>query len=223
MKFVLALKSKLESHADAEQARTMEAYMKDLFSFYGIKAPIRKTILKETIHEFKDDLTRNTVIEIANILYQDLHRELHYCAVELVDRFLKKKYKINDIYFIKNIITLNSWWDSVDFISKHILGNYLLQFSDQIPDTIQSFSTSKNMWLNRSAILFQLGYKNQTDAQLLFDLCEKHKDSNEFFIQKAIGWSLREYSKVNPDAVIQFVSKTSLKSLSRKEALRRIQ
>jgi len=117
MKFVSALKSQLEAHANPEQARAMEGYMKDLFSFYGIQAPARKTVLKETIKNYKEELTRNSVIEIANILYQDLHRELHYCAIELIDQFLKKRYKINDIHFIKNIITINSWWDSVDFIA----------------------------------------------------------------------------------------------------------
>ncbi len=222
MKFVPALKSKLQDNADAEQARAMEAYMKDLFSFYGIKAPVRKTILKETINKFKSELSRDTIIEIVNTLYQDLHRELHYCAIELTDRFLKKNYEVDDIYFIEKLITTNSWWDTVDFIAKHILGNYLLQFPDQTTVVVTKFSSSKDMWLNRSAILFQLGYKEKTDTQLLFKLCDQHKSSEEFFIQKAIGWALREYSKINPEAVVKFVSKTDLKTLSKKEALKRI-
>ncbi|MEW7290785.1 DNA alkylation repair protein [Aquimarina sp. 2304DJ70-9] len=223
MKFITELLSKFENHADAEQARAMEAYMKDLFSYYGIKAPVRKTILKETINNFKNELSRDTIIEIANTLNQDLHRELHYCAMELVDRFLKKKYEVDDIYFIEKMITTNSWWDTVDFIAKHILGNYLLQFPDQTQVVITKFSLSKDMWLNRSAILFQLGYKDKTDAQLLFSLCDHHKSSNEFFIRKAIGWALREYSKVNPEAVQLYVSSAKLKPLSEKEALKRIQ
>ncbi len=222
MKFVSTLIKKFESQANAEEARAMEAYMQDLFSFYGVKAPARKVILKETINEFKNDLTNDNVIKIANTLYQNLHRELHYCAVELVDRFLKKKYNKNNINFIEKLITTNSWWDSVDFIAKHILGNYLLQYPDQITPVIAAFSSSKNMWLNRSAILFQLGYKEKTDSKLLFKLCREHKSSDEFFIKKAIGWALREYSKVNPERIKEFVLKTDLKSLSRKEALKRI-
>ncbi|MBQ4821614.1 DNA alkylation repair protein [Aquimarina sp. MMG016] len=223
MEFVLVLKSKLERNANAEEARAMEAYMKDLFTYYGIKAPKRKILLKETINEFKGELTRDNVIKVSNTLYQDLHRELHYCAIEIVDRFLRKKYTVNDIQFIEKLIVTNSWWDSVDFIAKHILGNYLLQHPDQIQEVISKFSSSKNMWLNRSAILFQLGYKEKTDAQLLFSLCEKHKSSDDFFIKKAIGWALREYSKVNPEAILSFVSKTKLKPLSEREALKRIQ
>ncbi len=222
MSFTTALISKFEEHANAEQARAMEAYMKDLFSFYGIKAPVRKTILKETINNFKSELSRDTIIEIVNTLYHDLHRELHYCAIELTDRFLKKNYEVDDIYFIEKLITTNSWWDTVDFIAKHILGTYLLQFPDQTTIVVTKFSSSKDMWLNRSAILFQLGYKEKTDTQLLFKLCDQHKSSEEFFIQKAIGWALREYSKVDSAAITSFVKKVSLKSLSEKEALKRI-
>ena len=120
------------------------------------------------------------------------------------------------------MITTNSWWDSVDFIAKHILGNYLFQFPDEIEKVVTECSSSENMWLNRSAILFQLGYKNQTDAKRLFDICLQHKSSSEFFIQKAIGWALREYSKANPDEVVSFVAKADLKPLSQKEALKRI-
>ena len=78
------------------------------------------------------------------------------------------------------------------------------------------------MWLNRSAIIFQLSYKLQTDFDLLKAECEKHKNSDLFFIQKAIGWALREYSRFNPEGVKFFVNSRNLKPLSQREALRNI-
>jgi 3-methyladenine DNA glycosylase AlkD len=78
------------------------------------------------------------------------------------------------------------------------------------------------MWLNRSAILFQLGYKQKTNFEILKSECEKHKYSNEFFIQKAIGWALREFAKTNPLVVKTYVNNTNLKTLSKKEALKNI-
>ncbi|AXT59076.1 DNA alkylation repair protein [Aquimarina sp. AD10] len=222
MSFISELILKFENNADADTAFAMEKYLKNIFKLYGVKAPIRKAILKETITSFKAELTRKKVIEITEILYQKPQRELHYCAIELIDRFLKKKYEVTDIDFIQKLIITNSWWDSVDFIAKHILGNYLLQFPNQVAIVTSQFSSSKNMWLNRSAILFQLGYKEKTDSKLLFSLCDNHKYSNEFFIKKAIGWALREYSKVNSEEVLQFVSTAGLKPLSNKEALKRI-
>lgn len=79
------------------------------------------------------------------------------------------------------------------------------------------------MWLNRSAILFQLGCKEKANFDLLKLECEKHKNSKGIFIQKAIGCALREYSKTNAIAVKNFVFNTNLKTLSKKEALRIIQ
>ncbi|WP_025667922.1 DNA alkylation repair protein [Aquimarina megaterium] len=222
MDFTTSLISIFQEHANAKEAIRMEAYMKNRFSYYGIKAPVRKSLLKDIILQYTPTLTHDNVISIANVLYKKSQRELHYCAMELVDRFLKKEYNIGDIDFIEQLITTNSWWDSVDFIAKHILGKYLLQFPNQIHPVIENFSNSDKMWLNRSAILFQLGYKDQTDYQLLCSLCEQHKSSNEFFIKKAIGWALREYSKVNPDAVVNFITNTKLKPLSEKEGLKRI-
>lgn len=78
------------------------------------------------------------------------------------------------------------------------------------------------MWLNRSAILFQLGYKEQTNEVLFYNLCLQHRNSNEFFIQKAIGWALREYGKTNPESVLRFVQSNTLKPLSEREAIRNL-
>jgi len=93
-------------------------------------------------------------------------------------KFLKnnyvKKYSKDDIRIIEKLITTNSWWDTVDFIAKQILGKYLLMYPEDIPNTVSTFSKSQNMWLNRSAILFQLGYKSNTNQDLLFKQCTIH-------------------------------------------------
>ena len=221
MSFLTHIQEVFELHANTENATAMQAYMKDRFSFYGIKAPDRKRLLKEVHAEHKEEVDGN-IRTLTDHLYQLEARELHYCAMELYQKCLKKKYLETDVSQIEKLITTHSWWDTVDFIAKHILGYYLLLFPNEINSVITSYSKAENMWLNRSAILFQLAYKNKTDASLLFDLCIQHKDSNEFFIQKAIGWALREYSKVNPEEVVSFVSKTKLKPLSEREALKRI-
>lgn len=92
----------------------------------------------------------------------------------------------------------------------------------EIGNTIENFSNSDNLWLNRSVLLFQLGYKKQTDFELLKVLCIQHQSSTAFFIQKAIGWSLREYAKTNSEAVKNFVLVNNLKPLSKKEALKNL-
>ena len=97
-----------------------------------------------------------------------------------------------------------------------------MQFPEETEKVIEKFSNSENIWLNRSTILFQLDYKQKTNLDLLFALCQRHSNSDEFFIRKAIGWALREYAKTNPSAVIRFVETNNLKPLSKKEALKNI-
>ena len=221
MAFVKELRAQLEAHSDQANAQQMQAYMKDLFPFLGIKAPLRKTQLKLVVTTHIEELKTNCR-SIANELFELDAREFHYCAIELVSKFLNKDYIPSDFGYISSLITNKPHWDTVDFIAKHIMGNYILQFWDDRHDYIEHLSDADHMWLNRSAILFQLGYKTKTDTDILFRICEKHSDSKAFFIQKAIGWALREYAKVNAKAVIDFTSQVQLKPLSEREALKRL-
>ena len=221
MKFIAELEKIFHENASAELAAPMEAYMKNNFSFLGIKTTPRRTLFKEIWNYHKEEIKQNAR-EIALELYQKKEREFHYCAIENLMKELKKKNSKEDIQLIEHLIITHSWWDSVDTIAKYLLGNYLVQFPEEIPKVVNRFSNSDNMWLNRSAILFQLDYKAKTDAALLFSICEKHAASKEFFIQKAIGWALRDYSRFNPKGVTNFVTKTDLKPLSKREALRNL-
>jgi len=219
--FIEDLTSLFSKHANAKNASHMKDYMRGKFEFYGIKTKERRVLLKQTIEQNKEELATN-VRELTFKLYALPQRELHLTANEIFDRQLRKKYLKNDIALVERLITENSWWDTVDFIAKQILGNYLTMYPEMVEKTITRFSNVDNMWLNRSAIIFQLGYKHNTNEELLFKQCMAHKESNEFFIQKAIGWALREYGKTNPQSVLNFVNSTSLKPLSHREAIRNI-
>jgi len=221
MGFIEDLEKAFAKKNNPENAFAMAKYMKNLFSFFGIKTDERRQIFKEICNVHKEEISANPR-EIALKLYSKPERELQYCAIEILMKQLKENYKKEDIQLIEKLIITNSWWDSVDTIAKNILGEYLLEHPLETKKVIERFSNSENMWLNRSAILFQLGYKQKTNFFLLKSECEKHKNSNEFFIQKAIGWALREYGKTNPEAVQNFVANTNLKTLSKKEALKNI-
>ena len=221
MNFILALENAFEVNQNPENAFAMAKYMKNNFTFFGIKTEKRRRIFKEIWKENKEEVSANAR-GIALGLYSKLEREFQYCAIEILIKELKGNYKKEDIHLIEKLITSNSWWDSVDTIAKYILGEYLVDFPLETKNVIDRFSNSDNMWLNRSAILFQLGYKQKTSADLLFSECLKHSHSKEFFIQKAIGWALRQYAKINPEAVKEFVKSNDLKKLSTKEALKNI-
>lgn len=221
MGFISELELVFQQRSNAKNALAMEKYMKNKFSFWGIKTPERRQLFTAIWKENKTEVAANARA-IAVLLFEKPQREFHYCAIEILMKELKGKYQVQDIELITKLITTHSWWDSVDTISKYILGQYLTEFPQSIEQITTKFSKSENMWLNRTAVLFQLGYKAKTNFTLLQKICLELQNSSEFFIQKAIGWSLREYAKTNPLDVEKFINSESLKPLSKKEALKNL-
>lgn len=219
MKICSELETAFKEESNREVAVPMENYMKNNFPFLGIKTEKRRAIFK-LIYERNKVEIQSDFRSIAWNLFQMKEREYHQVAIDLLIKEFKKNYVLKDIQLIEKFLVTNSWWDSVDTIAKYLLGGYLLQFPEETLNVIEQFSNSNNMWLNRSAILFQLSYKEKTNFEILKSECEKHKYSNEFFIQKAIGWALRDYSRFNPNGVEAYVKNTDLKPLSKREALR---
>ena len=221
MSFVSELITAFKQQQDATRALQMEAYMKQHFSFYGIQTTPRRATFKALFDQNKTEIVQD-FRAIAWELFTQPQRELQYCGIEILQKLLPKNWQKTDVILIEKFLVTNSWWDSVDTIAKYVLGGYLSRFPEKTFEVIEYYSNSDNMWLNRSAILFQLGYKTNTNADLLFAECLKHAHSKEFFIQKAIGWALREYHRFNPVAVEEFVASHTLKPLSKKEALKHV-
>jgi 3-methyladenine DNA glycosylase AlkD len=221
MSFVTKIKQLFEANEDVTYGQKQSDYLKNNFPCYGIPTQARREILKNCSAEYKEDIKAN-FRTICWELYQFPHREMHQAAIDIFIKEIKKNYQVEDVLLIEKLITTNSWWDSVDTLAKYAVGGYLETFPEKTYSIIEEFSNSDNMWLNRTAIIFQLGYKQKTDFDLLISECEKHKHSTEFFIQKAIGWALREYSSINPSGVLEYVNSTNLKPLSKKEAIRKV-
>ena len=137
----------------------------------------------------------------------------------MLRKFSKKLYE-DFIGLFEHLIVTKSWWDSMDGIASWCVGEHFKRFPKLIKPFTEKWMKSKNMWLQRTVILFQLGYKDKTDVNLLFKNIQKLMDSKEFFIRKAIGWALREYSKTDAQAVMNFVENNEIASLSKREALK---
>lgn len=208
-------------HANPNDAFFMAKYMKNHFDFFGIKTPLRMQIWKDFLQKYQNELFINTDLtyQIAWELWQMPQRELQYCAIELLEK-TKKAWTEDVIFFFEQLITTKSWWDSVDCISSSLISPYFLQFPNQIKPITEGWLASDNIWLQRVCLIFQLKYKSKTDVNLLFDYINQLAYSKEFFIQKAIGWALRQYARTDPDAVLSFVESATLAPLSKREALK---
>lgn len=201
-----------------DKAIPMEAYMKNLFPFLGIKSPERKEIVKDyfSIYQLPSE---DDFFEEIWAIYHLLEREFQYAAITLLSKKMKSL-QVKDLPFIEKLIIEKSWWDSVDSIAPTIVGSIVRNNRVEGEAIMKEWSSSENMWLNRSAILHQLKYKEDTNEELLKEIILRHNQSSEFFIQKSIGWILREYAKTNPEFVKEFVLTHDLKALSKREALK---
>ena len=218
--YSVKLKSHFEKHANPSQAAPMKKYMRDQFKYLGIKTPQRAALLKDFYaqHGLPDIGDLDLILRDLWLLPQ---REFQYIAVGLLERH-NKQLPPGFIDTIEYLIVTKSWWDTVDALASHAVGTHFKRFPAVKKKYLATWRKSRNMWLRRTAILFQLGYKKETDFDLLRDIIRENLGSNEFFINKAIGWALRQYAYIDAKAVRKFVKETNLHPLSRREAMKHL-
>ena len=219
--YVASIKTMFEKNANPEQAAPMKKYMRDQFEYLGIKTPQNAALLREFYKQNGlPDLT--DLYEILRDLWVLPQREFQYIGMGLLSKY-EKQLPANFIDTVEYLITTKSWWDTVDAIASHTVGTHFKRFPKIRERYLKKWRKSKNIWLRRTAILFQLGYKQETDFALLTEIICENLDSDEFFINKAIGWSLRQYAYTDPKAVKTFVKSTALHPLSRREAMKHLE
>lgn len=212
------LRVELERKSNPENARAMSKYMKNQFPFFGIKSLELKELLFDflLIHGMpQPDLLPDVILEC----WAEPEREFQYIGTGLLRRSIQSS-KPSLVSIIETLIISKSWWDTVDTIATNCVGPFFLHFPGARDNYLPIWRNSNNMWLRRTSILFQLNYKNKTDFPLLASIINDNLGSKEFFINKAIGWALREYSKTDRAAVIEFCEQNPLHILSRREALK---
>ncbi len=209
------IKKRFEEKEDKENAAQMAKYMRNQFVFYGLPTPKRKAVYKDFLKEEK----KSGQIDWAFLdrCYEDEHREFQYLVCDyltVMDNFLA----YDDIPRIKAYIKCKSWWDTTDSLDR-VIGQIGLRDS-RVDALMLEWSLDDDFWVRRVAIDHQLCRKEKTNTELLEKILVNNFGSDEFFINKAIGWSLRDYSKTNPEWVRAFVEKHAdrMSKLSVKEA-----
>jgi 3-methyladenine DNA glycosylase AlkD len=219
--YVVSLKELFEKNADPVQAAPMKKYMRDQFEYLGIKTPQNVALQKTFYTEY--GLPEITELDpILRDLWSLPQREFQYVAVGLLGKF-EEQLPADFIDTIEYLIITKSWWDTVDSIAGNTVGVHFKRYPAVEKKYLAKWRKSDNFWLRRTTILFQLNYKQETDFDLLCEIIRENLNSKEFFINKAIGWALRQYARVNPRAVKKFVKPTPLHPLSRREAMKHIE
>jgi len=214
--FIKDLQKEFEKKKDLIIAKEQSSYMKKLFPFLGLKKPIRTEIEKKMLKKYII-LNEDDLYSTVKILFDMEYREYQYTACVLAYKY-KKLFTEKSFFLLEYMIRNKSWWDTVDIVATKLLG-FLLEKFPKLRNNMDLWINDKNLWIKRSVLLFQLKYKNKTSEKKLFEYCEKTINEKDFFIRKAIGWSLREYSKTNKKSVRDFIEKNKnyLSKLSIKE------
>jgi 3-methyladenine DNA glycosylase AlkD len=193
----IQLREQFEKTKDDGYAAKMAAYMRNLFLFYGIPTPKRRAIYREFLKGEKREFQ---------------HFVIDYLAA------MQKFLIFDDIPRIKKYVKAKQWWDTIDGLAG-IIGK-IPSDDERLSKLMLEWSVDEDFWVRRIAITHQLHRKEKTNIRLLEKILLNNFGSSEFFINKAIGWSLRDYSKTNPYWVNNFIetSKDKMDKLSIREA-----
>jgi len=212
------ISERFEAHSDSDAAMQISKYMKDQFVFYGIKSPQRRALLLDLLIAEKNTIEKH-FWDFIEYCWSHDYRDWKYIALDLLMKRAKSMEPF-DIEKLRQLIIRDSWWDTVDMLATHCIGSITLRHRQIMRPVLDTWNTDSNIWIQRTSIIHQVKYRVNTDSEQLSRYILNVRDSKEFFLQKAAGWALREYSKFNPTYVKEFVDQNVLPALTRREALR---
>jgi 3-methyladenine DNA glycosylase AlkD len=220
-----ALRAALAQVADPTQAAPMQAYMKSAMPFLGVKLPALRQVCRAVFAAHPLGSFAEWEATIRALWREARYREERYAAIELAGYRRYRDYQTLDaLPLYEEMIVSGGWWDLVDTLATHQIGELLRRHPEPMRATVLAWSRDANLWLRRTAILCQNSFKAATDEALLFACIEPNLADRDFFIRKGIGWALRAYAATNPDAVRQFVRThaAEMSPLSQREALKHL-
>lgn len=217
-----AIITHFEQYENTKDAKAMTAYLRNLHPFFGIKSPVRKEISKLFWQNQKLSIPLGKELkDLVLALWEQPQRELHYFALDLLYAQLKKLDK-TWITLFEQLIMSKSWWDTVDYLAPRLVSGLFLKYPELIESYSKKWIKDKNIWLQRTAIIFQLKWKDKTRESILFENILKRASSKEFFVQKASGWALRSYTRTEPQKVVDFIinNQKKLSKLTKDQGLK---
>lgn len=225
MVLLTRLRQALQAAADPRKAPTMQAYMKSSMPYHGVPAPLLLQVCRQAFLDLRFSSPAQWQKTVLDLWRPARFREERHAALYLTGDARAAPYQTPAAMKLhEELIVTGAWWDYVDEIASHRVGPILKNHREPMRRALLTWSRSGHLWKRRAAILCQLGFKADTDLDLLYACIEPSLGSKEFFLQKAIGWALRQYARTDPAAVRNYVRHNSerLSALSRREAVKHI-
>ena len=202
----------------------MQAYMKSTMPYYGVSSPKVDVICKKVFAEHPLPSCHEWRDAVLELWRGARHREERYAAIRLISLKRHRECWTPELMpMLEEMIIDGAWWDYVDALAQ-VVGELLRSHPKQIRPVMRAWSKDENLWKRRVSIICQNSFKRDTDLELLYANIAPNLSDKDFFIRKAIGWSLRAYAWTNPKEVARYVREhePQLSGLSRREALKNI-
>ncbi|MEM7096002.1 MAG: DNA alkylation repair protein [Actinomycetota bacterium] len=210
------LRAALADVADPDKAPGMAAYMKDHFVYFGVQSKDRRAASKPWLRASRT-IDADVLLDFAEACWSEREREFQYVGMDAL-RAGANNLPATALGRVRRLVETKSWWDTVDALAAWTVGPMVA--NHDLGSVMDEWIDDPNMWVARTAILHQLGFKEDTDAERLDRYVGRRADDTEFFIRKALGWALRNFSRIDSDAVRAIVERHDdrLSGLTRREA-----
>jgi 3-methyladenine DNA glycosylase AlkD len=215
----------LRNAGDPEVAVGQQAYMKSAMPYYGVPAPQLKQVLRPILATYAPESRASWEATVLELWDGATHREERYAATALARHRAARSWQDADtLVLYRHLVVTGAWWDHVDEVAAHLVGGVLAGHRESVTPVMRAWALDDDLWVRRTAVLSQLRHKQDTDTDLLHDVVAANVDDRSFWLRKAIGWALREYSRTDPSWVRAEVDLLGdrLSGLSRREATRRL-
>jgi 3-methyladenine DNA glycosylase AlkD len=222
---IAAIRAGLSGRADPSRAEGMRAYMKSEMPYLGVTSPIQALVYRGVFAAHSLESFEDWGLTILALWDEARFREERYAALALTGARQYRTFRtLEALPLFEQLIVSGAWWDLVDGLATHEIGDLLRRYPNAMRQTLLAWSTGADPWLRRTSIICQVGFKRATDQELLYACIEPSLEERGFFLRKAIGWALREYAKAAPEEVRQYVAEheTRLSGLSRREAMKHL-
>ncbi len=222
---ITAVRDALWSVREPERAVGQQRYMKSAMPFMGVRVPVMRKVARTVFDRDPPNSAEGWQSTIRALWHEATHREERYAAIELaVHRPCSRWLTMESVPLLEELIVDGAWWDYVDRIAPAAFGHILANEPEALGATLRAWAREENIWRRRAAILCQLGKKRDMDLALLYDCIGASAGHGEFFVQKAMGWALRDYSRTDPGEVRRYVAAMgrALPRLTQREALKHL-
>lgn len=215
-----AVRDQLAELGNPDRAPQMQRYMRSELPYRGVSLPACRRLARQLGREHPQPDVAALTATVRELWHGARFREERYVALTLTgDRRYAAWQTPALLPLYEELIVTGAWWDLVDDLATHRVGPLLRAFPDELTPVLRAWAVDADRWKRRTSVICQVGAKTATDTALLSHCIEANIADRDFFLRKAIGWALRDFSKVDPGWVAAFVSAhPDLSPLSRREA-----